>query len=313
MRIRGLLKPVLGLAVAGAAAAWFLSAPKPAFDAAQAAALEQGGDAQRGKMVFAEGGCASCHMTPGQDDRGNLGGGLRLASPFGAFVAPNISPDKEDGIGGWRVIDLANAMISGVSPKGEHYFPAFPYTSYHLAKIDDVRDLMAYLRTLPQVPGKADPHEIPFPFNQRRALGLWKLLFFDASKFELVAGKSESWNRGRYLVEGLGHCAECHSGRNVLGGVEPSRRFAGAPDLEGKGVVPNITPDPSGIGSWSAGDIAELLKTGFTPEYDSVGGSMAQVIKNSSQLSDADRAAMAEYLKSLPPRPAPPKKPKTAG
>lgn len=311
--MKGWLKLAFGLALIGAAAAWTLSAPRPAFDPAQAEALEKGGDAARGKLVFAAGGCASCHMTPGQDDRGNLGGGLKLASPFGAFVAPNISPDKDDGIGRWRVIDLANAMISGVSPGGEHYFPAFPYTSYHLAKIEDVRDLMAYLRTLPEVPGKAPAHEVGFPFNQRRALGLWKLLFFDGAPFAPDPGKSESWNRGRYLVEGLGHCAECHSGRNALGGIEPARRFAGAPDLEGKGVVPNITPDPSGIGKWSAAEIAELLKSGFTPDYDSVGGSMAAVVKNTAQLSEADRAAMADFLKSLPPRPAPPRPAKPAG
>ncbi len=310
--MKGWLKTVVVLAVLGGAAAWFLSAPKPAFQPAQANELEKGGDAERGKLVFAQGGCASCHMTPGQEDRANLGGGLKLASPFGAFVAPNISPDKDDGIGRWRVIDLANAMMSGVSPSGEHFFPAFPYTSYHLAKIEDVRDLMYYLRTLPEVPGKAAPHEIPFPFNQRRALGLWKLMFFDSSRFTPDTSKGESWNRGRYLVEGLGHCAECHSGRNFLGGIEPSRRFAGAPDLEGKGVVPNITPDPSGIGKWSTGEIVELLKSGFTPEYDSVGGSMASVVKNTSQLADSDRAAMAEYLKSLPPRPSPPRPPKAA-
>ena len=311
--MRRLFVALVVLALIGAGVAWFLSAPKPAFDAAQTQTLEQGGDAARGKLVFAAGGCASCHMTPGQEDRENLGGGLKLASPFGAFVAPNISSDKDDGVGAWRVIDLANAMISGVSPQGEHYYPAFPYTSYHLAKIEDVRDLMAFLRTTPAVPGKAAAHEIPFPFNQRRALGLWKLMFFDTARFAPDASKSETWNRGRYLVEGLGHCAECHSGRNALGGIDPARRFAGAPDLEGKGVVPNITPHESGLGKWSAGDIAELLKSGFTPDYDSVGGTMAAVVRNTSQLSAEDRAAMAEYLKSLPPRPAPPRPAKTGG
>ena len=311
--MKRLLVGLMILALLGAGAAWMLSAPRPAFDVAQAQAFEQGGDAERGKLVFAAGGCASCHMTPGQEDRENLGGGLKLSSPFGAFVAPNISSDKEDGVGAWRVVDLANAMISGVSPRGEHYYPAFPYTSYHLARIEDVRDLMAYLRTTPAVPGRAAEHEIPFPFNQRRALGLWKLLFFDSAPFAPDTAKSDSWNRGRYLVEGLGHCAECHSGRNALGGIEASRRFAGAPDLEGKGIVPNITPDASGLAAWSAKDIAELLKSGFTPEYDSVGGTMAAVVKNTSQLSDEDRAAMAEYLKSLPPRPVPPKPPKKNG
>ena len=305
--MRRLFCAPVALARLGAGGGGVLSAPEPAGRAPQTQTLEQGGDAARGKLVFAAGGCASCHMTPGQEDRENLGGGLKLGSPFGAFVAPNISSDKEDGVGAWRVIDLANAMISGVSPQGEHYYPAFPYTSYHLAKIEDVRDLMAFLRTTPAVPGKAAAHEIPFPFNQRRALGLWKLMFFDTARFAPDAAKSEAWNRGRYLVEGRGHCAECHSGRNALGGIQADRRFAGAPDLEGKGIVPNITPEPSGFGKWSAGEIAELLKSGFTPDYDSVGGGMAQVVKNTAQLSDADRAAMAEYLKSLPPRPSPPR------
>jgi mono/diheme cytochrome c family protein len=293
-----------------AVVAWFLSAPSPAYDASQAASLEQGGDAERGKLVFAAGGCASCHMTPGQADRTKLGGGERLGSPFGAFIAPNISPHPTDGIGRWRAVDLANAMVSGVSPQGEHYYPAFPYTSYHLATAEDIRDLMAFLRTLEPVAGKAPPHELPFPFTIRRALGLWKLLFFDTSRFAPDSSKSEAWNRGRYLVDGLGHCAECHSGRNILGGIKPSQRYAGGPDPEGKGYVPNLTPDKTGLADWSAKDVAELLKSGFTPAYDSVGGTMASVVKNMSQLSDEDRQAIGEYIKSLPALPATPKTPK---
>jgi mono/diheme cytochrome c family protein len=303
-------KVFVGIAAALIVAGWILSAPRPAYEASQADALEEGGDPQAGRLIFAAGGCASCHMTPGQQDRAKLGGGERLGSPFGDFIAPNISPHPQDGIGRWRTIDLANAMISGVSPRGEHYYPAFPYTSYHLARIEDVKDLMAYLRTLEPVAGKAAVHELPFPFTIRRGVGLWKALFFDAARFSPDTSKGAKWNRGRYLVDGLGHCAECHSGRNALGAIEPPRRYAGGPSPDGKGYAPNLTPDESGLAKWSAADIAELLKTGFTPDYDSVGGTMASVVKNISQLSDEDRAAMAEYLKSLPARKATPKTPK---
>lgn len=301
---------LLLLVIAGAVGAWFISAPRPAYDRAQWQAVEQGGDAERGKLAFYAGGCPSCHMTPGQEDRLKLGGGLELKSPFGSFYAPNISPHPKDGIGEWKVADLANAMISGVSPKGEHYYPAFPYTSYHLVTLGDVRDMMAFLRTLQPVEGKAREHALPFPFNIRRTLGLWKALFMDFSTFAPDPAKSAELNRGRYLVEGLGHCVECHSARNPFGFIPPGSRFAGGPDPEGKGWVPNITPDASGLAKWSAKDIAELLNTGFTPDYDSVGAGMASVVKNTSQLPAADRAAMAAYLKSLPPRPSPPKPPK---
>lgn len=304
--MKRILKVLVVLALIGAAAAWFLSAPKPLY-AAGDPALDQGGDAGRGKLVFYAGGCASCHMTPGQEDRLKLGGGLELGSPFGSFYAPNISSHPRDGIGNWKAADLANAMLAGVSPKGEHYYPSFPYTSYHLTKFEDVRDLMAYLRTLAPVEGRARDHDLPFPFNIRRTLGLWKLLFFSPQSFAPDAAKSAGWNRGRYLVEGLGHCVECHSPRNLLGGIPSGARFAGGPDPHGKGWNPNLTPHESGLAKWSAKDIAELLGTGFTPDYDSVGAGMASVVKNMAELPAEDRAAMAEYLKSLPPRPSPPK------
>lgn len=304
--MKRLLTLLVFLGLAGAVVAWFLSAPKPLY-AAGDASLDQGGDAERGKLVFYAGGCPSCHMTPGQEDRLKLGGGLELASPFGSFYAPNISPDPKDGIGTWKAADLANAMLAGVSPQGEHYYPAFPYTSYHLAKFEDVRDLMAYLRTLAPVAGRARAHDLPFPFNIRRTLGLWKLMFFSPVSFAPDATKSASWNRGRYLVEGLGHCVECHSARNPLGGIPADARFAGGPDPHGKGWNPNLTPHESGLAKWSAKDIVELLTNGFTPDYDSVGSTMASVVKNMAQLPDSDRAAIAEYLKSLPPRPSPPK------
>lgn len=282
----------------GATGFWFLTSAVPALPPAAFPALE-GGDAARGEVVFNAGGCAACHATPDQEDRLKLGGGLALPSPFGTFYVPNISPDRADGIGAWSAGQLANAMLSGVSPKGEHYYPAFPFTTYAHAKTTDIADLSAYLHTLPAVGGKARQHELPFPFSIRRGLGLWKRLFLDTSPIGAVAGKSSSWNRGHYLADALGHCAECHSPRNFAGGIEAGKRYSGGPNPEGKGWVPNITQATDGLARWSADDIAELLKTGFTPDYDSVGGSMVAVVRNTSRLPEADRLAIAEYIKSL--------------
>jgi mono/diheme cytochrome c family protein len=301
MAIKSLLTAIAGVAIVAAGILWWLTEARPAFSGAQWEAYEQGGDAARGRIVFEAGGCASCHATPGQSDRLKLGGGLQLPSPFGNFTVPNISPHPEDGIGGWKVVDLANAMLTGVSPSLGHYYPAFPYTSFQRVKIDDIRDLMAFLRTLTPIAGKARDHDLAFPFNIRRGLGLWKLLFLDGKPLDDDPARSLEWNRGRYLVEGLGHCAECHSPRNLFGGVVADRRFAGGPNPTGKGRVPNITSDDSGIGQWSQKDIVELLTSGLTQDGDSVGSSMAEVVRNTAELPQSDREAIATYLKSLPP------------
>jgi mono/diheme cytochrome c family protein len=258
-----------------------------------------------GLIVFNAGGCASCHAVPDQPDRLKLGGGLAIPSPFGTFYAPNISPDQADGIGRWTEAEFVTAVTSGVSPAGTHYFPAFPYTSYAHANVEDIRDLFAYLKTLAPVPGKVRDHDVPFPFNIRRNVGIWKLLFLDSRPFAPDSAHSAQWNRGAYLVNSLGHCAECHSPRNFLGGIIAAQRFAGGPNPEGEGWVPNITQ--KGIGEWSVKDIDYFLKTGQTPDDDAAAGSMARVIKNTSQLPDADRAAMADYLKSLPAVEGPPR------
>jgi mono/diheme cytochrome c family protein len=262
-------------------------------------------DLANGQTTFNAGGCSSCHAVPGQPDRTKLGGGLAIPSPFGTFYAPNISPDPADGIGRWSEAEFVRAVTQGVSPAGYHYFPAFPYTSYAHAKPDDIRDLFAYLKTLSPVPGKVRDHAVPFPFDIRRNIGIWKRLFMDGRRFVPEPARSASWNRGAYLVNSLGHCAECHSPRNFLGGIVAGKRFAGGPNPEGEGWVPNITP--KGIGDWSAKDIGYFLQTGEMPEGDAAGGAMARVIKNTSQLSPEDRAAMVEYLKSLPPVEGPPR------
>ncbi|MBR1214277.1 cytochrome c [Bradyrhizobium sp. JYMT SZCCT0180] len=258
-----------------------------------------------GLTAFNAGGCSSCHAVPNQPDRLKLGGGLPIPSPFGTFNVPNISSDPNDGIGRWSEADFVTAMLKGTSPSGFHYFPAFPYASYEHAKVEDIRDLFAYLKTLAPVAGKARDHDVPFPFNIRRNVGVWKFLFTDGKPFTPDASKSAQWNRGAYLVNSLGHCAECHSPRNFLGGIIDAQRFAGGPNPEGEGWVPNITQKR--MSDWSAKDFAYFLESGMTPEGDTAGGSMARVIRNTSQLSPEDRTAMAEYLKSLPPVEGPPR------
>jgi len=262
-------------------------------------------DLANGLTTFNAGGCSSCHAVPNQPDRLKLGGGLAIPSPFGTFYVPNISPDPNDGIGRWSEADFVTAVLKGTSPEGAHYFPAFPYPSYQHAKVEDIRDLFAYLKTLVPVSGKVRDHDVPFPFSVRRNVGVWKWLFTDGKTFVPDAAHSAPWNRGAYLVNSLGHCAECHSPRNFLGGIMASQRFAGGPNPEGEGWVPNITQ--KGLADWSVKDFDYFLETGQAPDGDSAGGAMARVIRNTSQLSPADRADMAEYLKSLPPVEGPPK------
>ena len=290
--------------VAGAAVFWLATAPRT-LDAATLASMGEG-DPARGEQVFRAGGCASCHAAPDATGEAQLAlaGGVRLATQFGTFVAPNISQHPRDGIGAWTAQDLANAMLRGVSPGGSHYYPAFPYTSYARMQAADVADLHAFLKTLPAVEGDAaGRHELGFPYNIRRGLGLWKLLFLDSAPVVALDNPSEAVARGQYLVEGPGHCGECHTPRNALGGTNASRWLAGAAAAEGQGTVPNISPGEGGIGDWSEADIANLLETGFTPDFDSVGGSMAAVVRNMAQLPVSDRQAIAAYLKAIPGHP----------
>src|SRR5262245_8649402 len=300
MRLRTIIAGLIVLALAGLGAFYVLTIPRPAVSGTLPPRAH---DLANGETMFNVGGCASCHAIPKQKDERRLGGGLALATPFGTFKVPNISPDPKSGIGAWPEEAFVNAMLRGIGRNGEHLYPAFPYTSYQRMALDDVRDLYAFLKTLPTEARPSEPHQLPFPFSVRRGLGLWKMLHLDGAPFAPDPAKSAEINRGAYLVEGPGHCAECHSPRNALGGIVAGRRFAGGPDAEGKGWVPNITPHPDGLASWSAADIAYLLKAGLMPDGDSVGASMADVVRNTARLSDADRAAMAAYLKTLPPRP----------
>jgi mono/diheme cytochrome c family protein len=283
------------VAVIALAGFWFVTAPSVISPSALGPHTP---NLDNGKAMFYAGGCASCHATPEQDDRTKLGGGLALKSSFGIFYPPNISPDENDGIGGWTEAQFVTALVKGTAPDRTHYYPAFPYASFQRMQFDDVRDLFAYIKTLPAAQGKVQENDLPIHFKIPRTLGVWKLLFIDGKPFKPDPTKSAQWNRGAYLVNGPGHCAECHSPRNLLGGIISSQRFAGGPDPEGKDWVPNITQQE--LGAWSEKDIATMLESGDTPD-DRVGGLMVEVVRNTSQLSAEDRAAMAVYIKSLPP------------
>lgn len=283
------------LAILAGAVFWWMTAPKRVSDSDIA---ELTGDAAKGETVFWAGGCAACHSAPGAegDERLVLSGGRAFASDFGTFHAPNISPDPTRGIGDWQAIDLANAMRHGTAPDGSHYYPAFPYTSYARADLQDMVDLWAFLQTLPasDVPDMA--HEVGFPFTIRRLLGGWKFLFSGPDRV-VTADLSPEAARGRDLVEGLGHCGECHSPRNALGGIDYARWLGGAPNPAGRGTIPNITP---GALTWSEPDLVEYFTSGFTPEYDSAGGEMTEVVQNLAKLPVEDRRAIAAYLKAVP-------------
>lgn len=290
-----ILRWLLGLGVLAAGALWVLALPRPL---SQADVAGLSGDAARGEAVFWAAGCASCHMAAKAKDEAQLvlSGGQRFPSDFGTFVAPNISQDPVQGIGGWSLLDLASALKRGVSPAGEHYFPALPYGSYAKMKLQDVADLHAFMQTLPADPTPSQPHELAFPFSRREAVGVWKLLFL-SEDWSVPGNMTPTADRGRYIAEALAHCGECHTPRNRLGGMDTSRWLVGAPNPSGEGRIPNITPAKLG---WSAPDIVQYLTTGFTPDFDSVGAHMVHVVENMARLPESDRQAVAEYLLAVP-------------
>jgi mono/diheme cytochrome c family protein len=263
-------------------------------------------DIGNGERLFNAGGCASCHSSTGEHSEpteigGGLGGGLELDTAFGLFRVPNISPHPISGIGRWSMLDFVNAMHLGVSPGGRHYYPSFPYASYTRMSFEDLMDIKTYLDSLPVVDTQIDDHELNFPWNIRVGIGIWKLINLDPAFIISVEDGGGPLERGRYLVEGPGHCGECHTPRNWTGGLEKNRWLAGAANPDGDGKVPNITSDERGLATWSEDDIDYYLGSGFTPDFDTVGGSMVKVQENMARLPAQDRAAIAAYLKAIPP------------
>jgi len=252
-------------------------------------------DPQNGEYVYFAAGCGGCHAAPNaeEDSKKVLSGGQKFPSPFGTFVAPNVSMHVDYGIGAWSQDDFVRAVRQGVSPDGRHYYPAFPYTSYQGMSDQDVIDLWSYWQTLRSSEQKSQAHDLPIYAKWRRPLGIWKMMFLSAPDLQMLDAELV---RGEYLVDTLGHCGECHTGRNIFGARSSKNILMGAQHPNGKGRIPAIAGTTF---DWNAADIAEYLKSGFTPDYDVAGGLMAEVIENTSKLSDQDRMAIANYLKVL--------------
>lgn len=296
---------LLGLVCLGVVGFFVLTSPilwsftHPSRDVAD----QQSANLENGKTMFIASDCATCHATPNQDDHLRLGGGRALDTEFGRFYMPNISPDKKDGIGSWTLAQFTKAMREGVSPggvDGVNLYPAFPYTSYQRMNANDIRDLFAYMQTLQAVPGKAPDHQLKFPFTMRRGVGVWRLFFLDGKPLKTVKPATPEFARGQYLVEGPGHCAECHSPRNFMGVIKNGQRFGGGTTPDGLGHFPNISQDETGIQFWAANSIANYLRTGISPIGKIAGGDMAEVIENTKNLSKDDLQAIALYLKTVP-------------
>lgn len=252
-------------------------------------------DTQNGEYVYFAAGCGGCHTAPNaeEDSKKILSGGQKFPSPFGTFVAPNVSMHMDYGIGAWSQDDFVRAVRQGVSPDGRHYYPVFPYTSYQGMSDQDVVDLWSYWQTLPSSEQGPQAHDLPIYATWRRPLGIWKMMFQSASDLQM---QDAELARGEYLVNTLGHCGECHTARNIFGARSSKNTLMGAQHPNGKGRIPAIAGTTF---DWNAADIAEYLKSGFTPDYDVAGGLMAEVIENTSKLSDQDRMAIANYLKVL--------------
>ncbi len=255
----------------------------------------------RGEFLYKLSGCENCH-TDREHNGARLAGGRRLVTPLGTFHTPNITPDRETGIGRWREADFIRALREGRSPTGANYYPSFPYTSYTQLSDADMKALWAYLRTVPAVHSANTPHELPWYLRFRPLISLWKWLYFTAGAFQPVATQSAAWNRGAYLVRGAAHCGECHTPRNRLGGYRKGELLAGSLAGPEGGVVPNITPDSTfGIGRWKRPELVQYLGSGARPDGDFAGGLMAEVIDNGLKyLPAGDLDAIARYVEAVP-------------
>lgn len=253
---------------------------------------------KRGEYLARAGNCIGCHTA---DKSRPFAGGVPMGTPFGRLYTPNITPDLDTGIGRWTDADFVRAMQQGIGKRGEHLYPAFPYAEYTRMTERDVLAIRAYLNTLTPIRYTPPRGELSFPFNQRWLMSFWNLFNFREGRFVPDPKQSPQWNRGAYLVEGLAHCEECHTPRNLTLGLKSSDRFAGAVKAGWRAL--NITPDKTdGIGNWSDEDIVRYLSQGAVPGRAKAAGPMGDVVANSTRyLTPDDLRAIAVYLRSLPP------------
>jgi mono/diheme cytochrome c family protein len=294
-RTRGRRKPRRGGA--------FFCAVAIAF--AIAAETRAGGDPRRGEYLAQAAGCAGCH-TGESEGSVPFTGGRALKTPFGTFYGPNITPHPEAGIGRWSEADFRRALRYGERPDRANYYPAFPYTSFTHISDDDLRDLYSYLRSLPPSDRASRPHELGFVYRWRFLLTAWKWLFFTPGPVASDPQRDAVTDRGRYLVDALGHCTECHTPRNALGALRTDGYLAGGAGPEGK-RIPNITP--TRLKKWSDAELKDFLLTGDFPDGDAANATMTEVVRNTtSKLTPGDLQAMIAYLRSVPALPEAPKK-----
>lgn len=297
--MRSLRWLLLTAALAAAVLAWLTRTPQVALDEPDAGQLRE--LAARGEYLLRAGGCTGCHSVE-DDDANPLAGGRALASPFGTFYTPNITPDPDTGIGEWSARDFVRAMRYGRDPHGNAYFPGFPYTAYAAMRSDDMLSLYAYLMTVPPIRRENRPHELPWYLASLPAARAWQLMFFRTAPLRDDPAQSPEYNRGAYLAQALGHCGECHTPRDGLGVLDPAMHLAGTRDGPDGDPVPNITPDrDTGIGRWRARDLRDFLHSGMTPDGDFTGGHMAEVVDGGLQyLTREDLDALVAYLRGIP-------------
>jgi mono/diheme cytochrome c family protein len=256
------------------------------------------GDAKHGAYLAKAAGCVGCH-TETKKDATPYAGGRALKTPFGTFYGPNITPHASAGLGRWSEADFVRALRLGLRPDGAHYFPAFPYPSFTRITDSDLRDLWAYLRTLPPSARPNQAHDLRFPYGWRFLVAGWKWLFFSPGAFSADPKRTPLLERGAYLVEALGHCGECHTPRNFLGGPKRDRPLAGAAKGPDRDRIPNLTP--AKLKKWSDGELKNFLQTGLTPDGDVAAETMGEVIRNTTgELTPEDLAAVIAYLRSRP-------------
>jgi len=297
---------VLALVVVALLAWWFFRSPSAQTGASQisatdAAALRDPALIERGAYLATVGDCASCHTRQGG---ARYAGGRMLPTPFGSIPSPNLTPDPATGLGNWNFEEFWHALHSGVGRDGKLLYPAFSYTSFTKTSRDDARAIFAYLRSLQPIHQPPSESGLAFPYDQRKSLIAWRALYFKEGEYKPDPARSAEWNRGAYLVQGLGHCNECHIARDALGGMSDSHSLTGGRIPAQDWYAPDLSMQKNGgLQGWSAQDVFDLLKTGQSAKGTAFGPMAEEVTQSTQHLQDDDLRAIASYLQSLPPRP----------